>query len=191
MPTLTTREYFNAKPNPVKAYRIVTIELSHPDLPAISTDPSAPAGIRRFVNGGDTSLVNGLPIQMFGLESGALHNGGETVAFRALQFIIDDPDIQENTNINIPVQLGRVGSEMRRTLKNIRGFGWLRPARMTYRVYLSNATDKPQYHYRTFIADINFSGTDVSLTTTDTNPVNRDVSRAYTFQDFPGLRETI
>lgn len=162
------RNYFNQKPT--KTIRYQTIELSH-----------SATGVFRFVK----DFVD----HDFGLEADAPNNPGETVTFQALNFEIPEPSQTDTPNINIPIQLGRIGSGLKEQLKKITGFDFMESALVIYRVYLSDDTTTPVKTYKLFASEIGMQANNVAINAEDDNPTNMDVSRVYTFEDFPGLKE--
>lgn len=160
------REYYNQKP--VNTVYYITLEIYNPMM-----------GTLRFVN--DFANRN------FTLEAGAPRDAGTEAAFTALSFSAPMPDQDDTTNVNIKINLGRVGSQVKEELKKIRGFGHFVPTQVIYRRFLSDDTSAPVKVYRLYANQPTIKANDVTLTASDDNPSKQNVSRLYQFNAFPGL----
>lgn len=160
------RNFYNQKPVDVTYY--TTLEIYHSSIDVL-----------RFVH--DYSE------RQFTLENNAPRNAGETVTFNPLNFSALDPEQDDTPSARINITLGRVGSEVKEQLKKIRGFGYMEPAQIIYRRFLSDDTSAPVKVFRLFADQPIIKANEVTITATDDNPTRQNVSRLYTFRDFPGL----
>lgn len=164
--SVRVQQFFNQKPAAIIRYK--TIELYHPQIGAL-----------RFVRDfKDKSL---------GIEAGADRNAGETVVFTAIQFDVVDPDQTATPDATITINLGRVGSDVKAKLKLITGYGFMDQLEVIYRYYLSDDVSAPLKKYKLYGSSVALSGLGAAITAEDDNPTNQDISRVYTFEDFPGL----
>jgi hypothetical protein len=160
------QNFFNKKP--IATIRLQTVEIWHEQI-----------GTLRFVKDfTDKSL---------GIESGADRDAGQTVLFSALDFDVVDPAQTDTPEAVITIQLGRVGSDVKDKLKLIKDFGFMSSVEVIYRYYLSDDLTEPVKKYKLFGGSVILNGNSAGITAEDDNPTNQDISRVYTFEDFPGL----
>ena len=160
-------QYYNQKPRDIIYY--VTLELFHPSF----VDPL------RF--------VHDYTEKTFTLESSAPRDAGLPVVFSPLNFSAPPPDQDDTTSVNIKIDLGRVGSEVKEQLKKIQGFGFYTPVDVIYRRFLSDDTSAPVKVYKLFANQPTIKANNVSFTASDDNPSKQNVARLYQFDAFPGL----
>jgi hypothetical protein len=160
------QQFFNQKP--IAIIRFKTIEIWHPQI-----------GTLRF--------VKDFTDKQLGIESTADRDAGQTVTFSALNFEVADPAQDDTPNALIIIQLGRVGSDVKDKLKLIKDFGFMDSVEVIYRYYLSDDLTAPAKKFKLFGGSVVLSGNNAGITAEDDNPTNQDVSRVYTYEDFPGL----
>ena len=165
--TLTVNEYYTQRPARVSL--IKALEFYHPSY-----------GTLRFCY--QTSD------RVLGVESDAPRNAGEMVEYQALAFQISAPSQQDVPNVNIAINLGRVGSELKSKMKLVRGFDRQTPHEIIYREYFSDNMSAPSRLWQVYSGNINFDQNSVTVNAEDENPTTRDWSRKYTVEDFPGLQ---
>ena len=159
-------QYYNQKPRDIVFY--VTLELFHPAFNSL-----------RF--------VHEFSEKSFTLEPTAPRNPGELVLFSPLNFKAPPPDQDDTTSVNIKIDLGRVGSEVKTELKKIRGFDFFTPVEVIYRRFLSDDTSAPVKVYKLFAGEPVIKANNVSFTASDDNPSKQNVAQLYQFENFPGL----
>ncbi len=163
------KRFFNQ--HPPKIEHFVSLEFYHPQ-----------AGMVRFV-------ANRYEVKYLGIEPGADRDAGTIQPFQPLTMTVARPEQNGDAAARITVQLGRVGSGMRNKLKQIRDFGFLQPGEAIYREHISDDLTAPTKVYKLFVSTITIQANSVALQLEDDNPINQDISRLYTFEDFPGLEE--
>ena len=164
--TITIQEYYTQKPSAIEF--IQALEIHHAEY-----------GTLRFVN---------QPVaRMLGIEAGAPRNAGQTVQFDPLFFRIAAPRQNDTGSINIGIDLGRVGSNVKDALKQVRGFARQRPHEIIYREYFGDDLTEPSRLWQVFGSEVSLSVDGVSINGTEDNPTTRDWSRTYIVSDFPGL----
>lgn len=178
-PTERRRAFYSRKPSQTIRYH--TIELYHSQI-----------GTLRFV--GDFEVDGGIAYpgngHTFTLEATAPRDAGQAVEFAPTYLQFTPPEQSDDPVVSIDIQLGRIGSRVKRELKKVRDGGFLEPMAVIYRMFLSDDTSVPAQVYTLWTSGITLQASSVAITATDNNPANKNVSRVYRFTDFPGLDAT-
>ena len=143
-----------------------TIEIYHVDI-----------GVKRFVRNQQFE-------KNFTLPSDAPRNASESVEFDPVGFVLQRPEQGDQPVVSMNVQLGAVGSDIKRLLKQIPIDGFMNQAELIYRVFLDG--DQVQY-LPLQISTISITTDNVVINAEQSNPTFRNISRRYTYGDFPGL----
>lgn len=162
----TASEFFTQKQR-VRKYK--TVEIYHPIT-----------GVLRYVSG-RIDPIN------FTLESDAPRNAGESVVFTGAGFEWARPE-QNEQYVSAEITFGRVGSELKSILRQIRGADRSLQGEAILREYVG--ADQI-YALRLFISSVSI-GFDASvIRIQQDNPAGRPIARIYTSEDFPGLAVTL
>lgn len=125
----------------------------------------------------------------FTLAVGEPRNSGETVEFEAFGFRVQRPAQNNDPILRLDIQLGRVGTEIKKKLKAINTAALLmEKAELIFRIFI----DGEQVQRLPFeIATITIKDRDVVIRAEQANPTFRDISRRYEASDFIGLSEAL
>lgn len=167
------KKFLAAAPRTWREYR--TIELYHPQF-----SPTT----QRFVS--DFADVN------LTLEAGAPRNASASVTFKAISMAIVEPGESAESDQQLTVSMGAVGKEVRDVVDQITGSGYLTPVQIIYRKYLDNESTKALILVLYLSAsNLRFEEyTGVGFTAEDHDFTNKPSGEIYTFERFPGLRNT-
>ena len=113
MPANTRIQFFNSKPADQVLY--TTIGLFHTDI-----------GVLRYVTGQQFD-------KEFTLETDAPRNADELVTFEAVAFDAPEPEQGETGEVQLDIQLGAVGIDVKSKIKMITDAGWEQPLEVIYR----------------------------------------------------------
>ncbi len=120
----------------------------------------------------------------FTLPSDAPRNPSESVVFEPVGFAVQRPEQGDQPVVQMSVQLGAVGTDIKQLLKQIPKGGFMDSAELIYRVFLDGA----QVQYLPLqISTITITTDNVVINAEQSNPTFRNISRRYTYADFPGL----
>lgn len=173
------RAFYARKPSQVIRYH--TLELYH-----------SQTGVLRFV--GDFEVDGGVAYpgdeHTFTLEATAPRDASTAVQFLPTYMEFTPPEQTEDPRTEIDIQLGRIGTQVKKELRKVRDGGFLESMEVIYRLFLSDDTSEPVQVYKLWTSAITLQASAVALTASDTNPANKNVSRIYRFSDFPGLDAT-
>ena len=137
MPTAEARRFFTTKPREIY---FETFEIYHPQ-----------GILRRLVS-------RQFEPKMFGIESTAARNPGQTVEFEPASMDITPVQQSNQTTVSLELQLGRVGKMVKDELRKISGSGFLTPIQGVYRVYRGSSLSAPMITPITLFCLICFVG---------------------------------
>lgn len=167
---MTSRRQFFATKERVRYYK--TIEIYHP------------AGVLlRYVSGR-------IDPKFFTLELTAPRNPGAAVEFTGANFEYQQPE-QNESLVSADIQLGRVGTQVKRILKSIRGIDRARTGEVIMREYIAGQESAPVFVMRLFIRSITMTAEGVVISVEQDNPADRSIAELYTSERFPGTAENI
>ena len=146
-----------------------TIEIYHPAI-----------GVLRYVTRQQFS-------KNFTLGPNEPRDANTEVTFEPFGFIVQRPAQNNDPILRLDVQLGRVGTDLKKSLKLINSASDLMtPAELIFRVFLN---DEQVQALPLQIASITIKDRDAVIRAEQENPTFRDISRRYIAADFPGLTE--
>jgi hypothetical protein len=166
---MTTRREFFVQKQRKRYYR--TVEIYHPTT-----------GVERYVDG----TID--PIS-FTLESDAPRNAGQTVEFEGTAFEYSQPE-QSQSTITMDIQLGRVGTQIKHKLKQIKGADRAKSGEVIIREYIAGESDV-KYKLELYIRNITMTMDGAAITCAQDDPSKQNVAEIYTSQRFPGLAESL
>lgn len=168
---MTTRRQFFSQKQRKRYYK--TVEIYHETI-----------GLLRYVSGRIDPLG-------FTLEVSAPRNAGETVQFIGSYFEYEQPE-QNQGNISLRLQLGRIGKDVKQKLKLVKQSGTqFSPADVIIREYVGDTLTAPAFRLRLFISTITMTSDGAVLLAELDNPAGRPIARRYTAEDFPGLEVSL
>jgi hypothetical protein len=154
-----------------------TLELQHPGF---VDETMSPIPIR---------CVTGVFEDMqFGIEDGAMFNGGEMAPFTAIPFYADFPEFAEGKVPETRITVDNVSRELVPHIE--RAVGLRADLIAIYREYRSDDLSAPCYGPVEFIVrNITMSGTRIEGTASIDNLANKKFpTRVYTTREYPGLQ---
>jgi len=167
---MTTLAEFYSRKDLVRYYK--TLEIYHPTI-----------GVLRYVDGRIDPLS-------FTLESDAPRNAGQSVEFVGGAFSFGKPD-QGQPNVYADIQLGRVGSQVKQHLKQIRGADRALTGEVILREYIGGQLGAPVFVLRLYLSTVTLTNDGAVIRAEQSNPADRSVSEFYTSDRFPGLAEAL
>lgn len=167
---MTTLAEFYSRKDRIIYYR--TLEIYHPTI-----------GVQRYVN----ARIDPLSCT---LEADAPRNPGETVVFTGAAFSFAKPD-QGAPNVFAEIQLGRVGSQIKQQLKQIRGADRALPGDVILREYIGGQLGAPVYVLRLDLSAVTLTAEGAGIRADANSGADFSISEFYTSDRFPGLAEAL
>lgn len=116
---------------------------------------------------------------------------GSVVTFQPASFEVKLPNLNNGGSgvVEMTVQLGRVGTEVKSKLRAISAYNQSTPNVTTtdfvYRTFIDGVEDAS---IQLWVKNVTIDGDSVAFSASEDNPQAIDVSRRYLAQDFKGLR---
>ena len=127
----------------------------------------------------------------FKLEANAPRNAGEEVEFLGGYFEYQLPD-QNDSKSGADISLGRVGSQVKRLLKELTPAQRTKPGEVVLREYVAgNELIGPDYVLRLYTEKIALTAENVIIKIGSDNPAARGVAMLFNPEVFPGLQESL
>lgn len=168
---MTTRRRFITRKERRRYYK--TFELYHEVV-----------GLTRFVSGRIDPIY-------FGLEASAPRNAGQMVEYTGHSFEYTLPE-QTEENITMDLQLGRVGTDVKSKLKQVRREGKSNSqADVIIREYIEGELDAPVFALRLFVSAITITAQGVVVSLQLNNPAGLNISEIATIERFQGLEDNL
>lgn len=96
---------------------------------------------------------------------------------------------QSNTPIlNSTVKFGRLAQDFKQQLKQWKAYSRITPISATYQQFDSADMATAIKSWTLYVSDCSMDDKDVTCSLTRINPLNRNVGRLYTIEEYPGLQ---
>lgn len=96
---------------------------------------------------------------------------------------------QSNTPIlNSTVKFGRLAQDFKQQLKQWKAYSRITPISATYQQFDSADMETAIKSWTLYVSDCSMDDKDVTCSLTRINPLNRNVGRLYTIEEYPGLQ---
>jgi hypothetical protein len=164
---MTTQAEFFSQKQLLRKYK--TVEVYHPTI-----------GVRRYVSG-RIDPIN------FTLESDAPRNASESVEFTGAGFEWSRPN-QNESYVTADISFGRIGSELKQILKQIKGANRSLTGDVVLREFVGQDLI---YAVRLYIGQILIGFDNCTIKVQQDNPAGRSVASIYTADKFQGLAESL
>lgn len=159
---MTTSKKFFAQRQ--KKLKLETFEISHPAI-----------GTHRYVGG------------QFNAKTLTLKSGQQLV-YQPIQAEFSLPSMSEFSTLQMSVNIGRVGSQVKRLLKDVDAYNLATPnsdvMTFVYRLFIDGFESAT---LSMWVSNIAIEGQSVAIIASDDNPAAINVSERYTAERFPGL----
>ncbi|MGT5975034.1 DUF1833 family protein [Escherichia coli] len=112
------------------------------------------------------------------------------VEYRPANFELSGSQQSKTPIIDASVKFSRAAQEFKQQLKAWRSFSRMEPIVATFRMFDSADTETPMSEWSLYVKDVSLDSDSVTATLSMNNPLNKNIGKIYTMDEFPGL-ETV
>lgn len=112
------------------------------------------------------------------------------VEYRPANFELSGSQQSKTPIIDASVKFSRAAQEFKQQLKAWRSFSRMEPIVATFRMFDSADTETPMSEWSLYVKDVSLDSDAVTVTLSMNNPLNKNIGKIYTMDDFTGL-ETV
>jgi len=112
------------------------------------------------------------------------------IEYRPANFELSGSQQSKTPIIDSSVKFSRAAQDFKQQLKSWRSYSRMTPIVATFRMFDSADTEAPMNEWSLYVKDASLDSESVTATLSMNNPLNKNIAKIYTMDDFTGL-ETV